>query len=104
MSKKWQVQDAESRFNEMLEASLTEGPQVVTESGVETAVLLPIEQWRQLEKKAMPNLKELLLAPEARTGSLTPPRTKHRHRLPWPIDSHTGSTHIEGNRLSHDGR
>ena len=43
-------------------------------------MLVPIEQWRRLEKMARPNLKELLLTPEARTKALTPPRAKHRHR------------------------
>ena len=42
-------------------------------------MLVPIEQWRRLEKMARPNLKELLLTPEARTKALTPPREKHRH-------------------------
>jgi prevent-host-death family protein len=39
----WQVQEAKARFSEFLEAS-KEGPQVVTKRGVETAVLVPIEQ------------------------------------------------------------
>ena len=77
---RWQVQDAKARFSEFLEASLREGPQVVTKRGVEAAVLVPIEQWRQLEKSAKPTLKDLLLAPEARTEGLTPPRRHHRHR------------------------
>ena len=77
---RWQVQDAKARFSEFLEASLREGPQVVTKRGVEAAVLVPIEQWRQLEKSAKPTLKDLLLAPEARTETLTPPRRRHRHR------------------------
>ena len=29
-----------------------------------------------------PNLKELLLAPEARTEQLAPPRRQYRHRKP----------------------
>ena len=65
MSKTWQVQDAKARFSELLETSLTEGPQIVTKRGVETAVLVPIDEWRRLEKRARPDLKELLLAPEA---------------------------------------
>lgn len=80
MSRAWQVQDAKARFSELLETSLAEGPQVVTKRGVEAAVLVPIDQWRRLEKMARPDLKELLLAPEARTDALTPPRKKHRHR------------------------
>ena len=80
MSKTWQVQEAKARFSELLETSLTEGPQIVTKRGVETALLLPIDEWRRLEKRAKPDLKELLLAPEARTDALTPPRPQHRHR------------------------
>ena len=81
MSKTWQVQDAKARFSELLETSLAEGPQIVTRRGVEAAVLVPIDEWRRLEKRARPDLKELLLAPEARTAALTPPRRRHRHRL-----------------------
>ena len=81
MSKTWQVQDAKARFSELLERSLAEGPQIVTKRGVETAVLVPIDEWRRLEKRARPDLKQLLLAPQARTDALTPPRPQHRYRV-----------------------
>ena len=74
MSNKWQVQEAKARFSEMLETSLADGPQVVTKRGVEAAVLVPIDHWRRLVRMTRPDLKELLLAPEARTDALTPPR------------------------------
>ena len=61
MSRKWPVQDAKSKFSEFLETTLVEGPQIVTKRGVETAVLVPIEQWRKLEQMTRPDLKELLL-------------------------------------------
>ena len=80
MSKTWQVQDAKARFSELLAASLAEGPQVVTKRGVEAAVLVSIDQWRRLAQTTRPDLKEWLLAPEARTDTLTPPREKRRHR------------------------
>ncbi len=80
MSKKWQVQDAKARFSEFLDASLKEGPQIVTKRGVEAAVLIPIEQWHKLIKMTKPTLKGLLLAPEARTETLTAPRKTHPHR------------------------
>lgn len=76
----WQVQDAKARFSELLETSLAEGPQIVTKRGIETAVLVPIGEWRRLEKAAKSDLKELLLAPEPRTDALTPPRRKLRQR------------------------
>ena len=75
------MQDAKARFSELVETSLAEGPQIVTRRGVETAVLVAIDEWRRMEKRARPDLKELLLAPEARTDTLTPPRTKHRRRV-----------------------
>ena len=57
MGNKWQVQDAKAKFSEFLEASLAEGPQIVTKRGVETAVLLSIERWRRLEKMTKPRSK-----------------------------------------------
>ncbi len=86
MGKTWQVQEAKARFSEFLDASLTEGPQVVTRRGVETAVLVPIDEWRRLEKKSKPTLKDLLLAPEPRTEALTPPRGSYRLRPAPDLD------------------
>ena len=86
MIKKWPVQDAKSRFSEFLDTTLTEGPQIVTRRGTETAVLVPIKQWRRLERMTRPDLKELLLASEARTEDLTPPRRRHLRRTPPVVD------------------
>ncbi len=86
MGKVWQVQEAKARFSEMLESSLAEGPQIVTKRGVETAVLVPIEQWRRLERITKPDLKEVLLAPEARIDALTPARTELNRRPPVNLD------------------
>ncbi len=76
----WPVQDAKSRFSEFLKASLTEGPQVVTLRGVETAVLVPMREWRNLRERARPSLKTLLLAPELRGELNVPPRGRLRRR------------------------
>ena len=86
MGRRWPVQDAKSRFSELLDTALAEGPQIVTRRGVETAVLLPIEQWRRLERMTRPDLKALLLAPETRTDDLTPPRRQHRHTTPLAVE------------------
>lgn len=86
MGKVWQVQEAKARFSEMLESSVADGPQVVTKRGVETAVLVSIEEWRRLRASARRDLKDLLLAPEARTENLVPPRRRQRHREPPPLE------------------
>ncbi len=78
------VQATRARFSKLLETNLSDGPQIVTKRGVETAALVPIDGWRRLEKQARPDLKQLLLAPEARTDELTRPR--HRHRLSPSFD------------------
>jgi len=76
----WQVQDAKARFSEFLEASLKEGPQIVTRRGVEAAVLIRIEEWRRLKRASRPSLKELLLAAEPRFESLVSPRRSFKRR------------------------
>ena len=76
----WQVQDAKARFSELLEASLREGPQVVTRRGIEAAILVPMEEWHRLKHAARPTLKQLLLVPTPRFESLIPKRGKLRPR------------------------
>jgi len=76
----WQVQDAKARFSEFLDVTIQKGPQVVTRRGVETAVLVPIEEWNRLQQAARPSLKALLLASEARFQNPTPERHKSRRR------------------------
>jgi len=76
----WPVQDAKARFSEFLDACLSEGPQMVTKRGAETAVLVPVHQWRRLQSNARPTLKQLLLADHSRTEVLTPARGQAKRR------------------------
>ncbi len=76
----WQVQDAKARFSEFLDTTLKKGPQVVTRRGIETAVLVPIEEWNRLQKAARPSLKAWLLGPGPRFDNLVPERRRLRHR------------------------
>jgi len=78
----WPVQEAKARFSELLEKSITEGPQIVTKRGIEAAVLVPIDQWRRLQQRARPTLKELLLAPEPRFEIEVLDRRQWRWRSP----------------------
>ncbi len=80
----WQVQDAKARFSEFLEASLKDGPQLVTKRGVEAAVLVPVDQWRRLVDGARPSLKDLLLADRPRAEIAPPARGGLRRRAPVP--------------------
>lgn len=76
------MQDAKARFSELLDATIKKGPQVVTRRGIETAVLVPIEEWNRLQNAARPGLKALLLAPEARFEHLVAETRDLRRRAP----------------------
>jgi antitoxin Phd len=78
----WQVQEAKARFSEFLNATLKEGPQVVSRRGVETAVLVPIAEWRRMQQASRPGLKALLLGPGPWFENMVPPRRKLRSRQP----------------------
>ena len=79
-AKSWPVQDAKARFSELLETCVREGPQVVTRRGEETAVLVPIQEWKRLSQAARPSLKALLLTDFARADLAVPPRGRQRRR------------------------
>ena len=76
----WQVQDAKARFSELLDATIKKGPQIVTRRGVETAVMVPIQEWHRLQKAARPSLKDVLLAPEPRFDDIVGKRRVWRRR------------------------
>lgn len=82
----WPVKDAEVRFSELLDACLTEGPQMVTRHGIGVAVLVPLQQWRRLQSAARPSLKELLLSDQARTDMLVPRRGQVKKMAQKPED------------------
>lgn len=79
----WQVYDAKARFSEFLETALKDGPQVLTRRGVETAVLVPIQEWKRLKASARPSLKDILLDPGGpRFENIVPPRGEDASRPP----------------------
>ncbi len=64
----WPVQDAKARFSELLDACVSNGPQLVTRHGAETAVLISVAEWNRLCDATRPSLKELLLSAPARSN------------------------------------
>jgi prevent-host-death family protein len=59
----WQVYDAKARFSEFLDATLKEGPQIITKRGVEAAVLVSIDEWKYLRERARQSIPDPLLDP-----------------------------------------
>jgi len=56
----WAVQDAKTRFSEMIDRALTEGPQTITRHGAKRAVVLSIDDYAALEA-LKPDFKAHLL-------------------------------------------
>ena len=78
--KSWPVQDAKARFSEMLETCVKDGPQLVTKHGVDTAVLVPFEEWQRLRSSARPSAKDILLAPWPKADLDIPKRGRFKRR------------------------
>ena len=56
----WQVQEAKTRFSEMIDQALTDGPQTITRHGAKRAVVLSIKDYLALEA-LKPDFKAHLL-------------------------------------------
>jgi prevent-host-death family protein len=56
----WQLQEAKSRFSEVVDLTLTEGPQMVTRRGEEAVVILAADEYRRLSGQT-PRLMDCLL-------------------------------------------
>jgi prevent-host-death family protein len=79
----WQVYDAKAHFSEFLDASLKDGPQIITKRGVEAAVLVSIDEWKRLRAQTRPSLKEILLNPGGpRFENIVPSRGENPGRPP----------------------
>jgi prevent-host-death family protein len=57
---RWQLQEAKSRFSEVVDLTLKEGPQLVTRRGEEAVVILAAKDYRRLSGQTT-NLMDCLL-------------------------------------------
>ena len=48
MSNIWQLQEAKSKFSELVNRTLAEGVQIVTRNGKRSVVVLPFEEYERL--------------------------------------------------------
>lgn len=46
----WQLQEAKNRLSEVVEKALSQGPQVITRRGAETAVVLSMDDYRKMRQ------------------------------------------------------
>jgi len=61
MNNIWQLQDAKSKFSEMVEKAVREGAQIVTKRGKNTVVVMPYAEYEKLIQHGN-SLADFLLA------------------------------------------
>ncbi|HTQ96792.1 MAG TPA: type II toxin-antitoxin system Phd/YefM family antitoxin [Candidatus Acidoferrum sp.] len=83
---KWQLQDAKSRFSQLIDDTLEKGPQIVTRRGIDTAVIVSIEEWRKLTDEKRQSWKDILLGPGPRFELPLPKRSAGKSRKPPVLD------------------
>ena len=49
----WQLQEAKSRFSQLVEQALRDGPQTITRRGIETVVVTSVEDYRRHKRSGM---------------------------------------------------
>lgn len=65
----WQLQEAKSKFSQVVNKALDEGPQYVTRHGKRVVVIVAVEEFVALRKKP-PSLAEALLNSPLRGSGL----------------------------------
>jgi antitoxin Phd len=83
---KWQLQEAKSRFSELIDDTLEKGPQVVTRRGVDTAVVVSIVEWKQMKDEKRPTWKDVLLGEGPRFEIPIGKRGRAKSRKPPVLD------------------
>lgn len=76
----WQLQEAKNKFSKLVEAAISNGPQIVTKHGIESVVVLSKKEYADLSKKKKPLIDILKSAP---TVDLDVSRSKESpHSIP----------------------
>ena len=77
----WQLQDAKARLSEVIETAKKSGPQIITQRGVKSAVLLPFDEWEHLQRPREQSFLDILRS--GPPGELPiPPRKTWKMRKP----------------------
>lgn len=83
---KWQLQEAKARFSELIDDTLEKGPQVVTRRGIDTAVVVSIEEWHKLKDEKQLTWRDVLLGEGPRFEIPIPERGTVKLRKPPVLD------------------
>jgi antitoxin Phd len=77
----WQLQEAKAKLSEVIETAKKDGPQIITQRGIKSAVVLPFDEWESTQQPKGQTLLEILRS--GPPGDLPiPPRKSWRMRKP----------------------
>lgn len=65
MNNIWQLQEAKSKFSQLVERTLAQGAQIITRRGRKTVVLLPFNEYERLTRQEQSLAQFLLASPLA---------------------------------------
>jgi len=80
MNNIWQLQEAKSKFSEMVDRTLENGVQIITRRGRNTVVILPFDEYVRLTKRTE-SLSQFLLASPLAGSELIIERNKSTPRI-----------------------
>ena len=79
MNNTWKLQDAKSKFSEIVDRALTQGVQIVTRQGKELLAVIPYEEYERLTRQTG-SLAQFLLTSPLSGSELTIERDKNLPR------------------------
>lgn len=77
----WQLQTAKAKLSKVIDEAEKKGPQMITRRGIETVVVVPVDQWRRLEPAPRRTLLEVLQSGPQFDLNI-PPRGRFKRRKP----------------------
>lgn len=83
----WTVAEAKAKLSEVIEQAQVQGPQVITQRGNKTVVVVSVEEWERKTKR-VGSLAEFFAASPLRGSGLVLERSSEK---PGTTDEHRGS-------------
>jgi antitoxin Phd len=50
MYRAWQLQEAKSKFSELVDLAISKGPQLITKRGLDSVIVLSVDEYNKLKK------------------------------------------------------
>jgi antitoxin Phd len=77
----WQLQQAKARLSEVIATAKKDGPQIITQRGIKSAVILPFDEWQSAQQAKGKTLFEILQS-GPQFDLQIPPRGQWKMRKP----------------------